>query len=98
MAMVFAHNTSFPKRYKEGAFVSFSGSWNRKPARGYEVTFVPFENGRPQTFETFLHGFLIDGGTAHFARPTGLVVASDGSLLLAEDGNGLIYRISYQKL
>ena len=40
-------------------------------------------------------GFLTDGGLAHFARPVGLAIAKDGSLLMADDANGVIYRIAY---
>jgi Raf kinase inhibitor-like YbhB/YbcL family protein len=40
-------------------------------------------------------GFLSDGGTRHFARPMGLALARDGALLMADDANGVIYRIAY---
>jgi glucose/arabinose dehydrogenase len=38
---------------------------------------------------------LLDDGVTHFGRPAGLLVAQDGSLLLAEDTNGVIYRVTY---
>ena len=71
------------------------GSWNRDPAVGYKVVRLRFENGEPAGYEDFLTGFLLDDGVTHFGRPAGLLVAQDGSLLLAEDTNGVIYRISY---
>ena len=71
------------------------GSWNRKPASGYEIVRVRFADGQPQRVEPFVTGFLTDGGTTHIARPVGLAVARDGSLLMADDANGVIYRIAY---
>jgi glucose/arabinose dehydrogenase len=71
------------------------GSWNRKPATGYKVVRIRFDNGTPTRFEDFLTGFLSTDGTAHYGRPTGLAVYADGSLLLSDDTNGVIYQISY---
>jgi glucose/arabinose dehydrogenase len=89
----------FPAKYHNGAFVAFRGSWNRDRGTGYKIVFVPFgKNYQPLGYyEDFLTGFLINAsGPDSFARPVGLLVLPDGSLLLAEDGNGRIYRISYQ--
>ena len=63
-----------------------------------KVIFVPFgEDNRPLGYyEDFLTGFLVNPeGPDTWARPVGLLVLPDGSLLLAEDGNSRIYRISY---
>ena len=89
----------FPNKYHNGAFVAFRGSWNRDRGTGYKIVFVPFgENNQPLGYyEDFLTGFLVNAdGPDSFARPVGLLVMPDGSLLLAEDGNGRIYRISYE--
>jgi hypothetical protein len=71
------------------------GSWNRNPASGYEIVRIHYEDGKPQKIEPFLTGFLTDGGKTHIARPVGLAIARDGSLLMADDANGVIYRIAY---
>lgn len=87
----------FPERYRGGAFVAMRGSWNRDPSTGYKVVFVPFEGGRPAGhYEDFLTGFLTDpeAGTA-IGRPVGLLVLPDGSLLVTEEVNGRIYRVSF---
>lgn len=62
---------------------------------GYEIVRIRFRDGKPQGFEPFVTGFLVDGGKTHIARPVGLAFARDGSLLLSDDGNGVIYRIAY---
>lgn len=54
-----------------------------------------FQNGQPIAIEDFMTGFLTDGGTAHFGRVAGLAQAPDGSLLIGDDTNGVIYRVSY---
>jgi len=95
MQMAFYQGRSFPAEYRGDAFVAMRGSWNRKPAAGYEIARVHFEGGRPRSIEPFASGFLVDGGNAHIARPVGLAVLPDGALLLSDDGNGVIYRIAY---
>lgn len=96
MQMKFYDGGSFPAEYQGDAFATMRGSWNRNPASGYEIVRVHFENGQPKTIEPFVTGFLTDGGTTHIARPVGLAVAADGALLMADDANGVIYRIAYE--
>ena len=88
---------AFPERYRGGAFVAFRGSWNRDEGTGYKVVFVPFEDGRATgAYEDFLTGFLLDpSGPTTWGRPVGLLVLPDGSLLVTEEANGRIYRVSY---
>ena len=90
--------SAFPERYRGGAFAVFRGSWNRSEGTGYKVVFIPFEGAEATGgYEDFLTGFLVNpSGPDTFARPVGLQVLPDGSLLLAEDGNNRIYRISYE--
>ena len=95
MQLAFYSNGSFPASFDGDAFVTMRGSWNRHPASGYEVVRVRYENGVPRRFEPFVTGFLTDGGRTHIARPVGLAVAKDGALLVADDANGVIYRIAY---
>jgi Raf kinase inhibitor-like YbhB/YbcL family protein len=95
MQFKFYPGGSFPASYVGDAFTTMRGSWNRKPASGYEIVRVRFSGGMPQSVEPFVSGFLSDGGTTHFARPVGLEVARDGALLMADDANGVIYRVSY---
>ncbi|RZA34682.1 MAG: YbhB/YbcL family Raf kinase inhibitor-like protein [Lysobacteraceae bacterium] len=95
MQMVFGHRGGFPAEYSGDAFVTMRGSWNRAQASGYEIVRVRFANGQPKSVEPFVTGFLTDGGKTHIARPVGLAWAKDGSLLMADDGNGVIYRIAH---
>jgi len=45
--------------------------------------------------EDFLTGFVVDDRRV-WGRPVGVAVARDGALLVTEDGNGAIWRISYR--
>lgn len=97
LGVQFYDGDQFPARYQGGAFVAFRGSWNRSQGTGYKIVYVPFDGDQPVGhYEDFLTGFLLDpSGPTTFARPVGLLVLPDGSLLLTDDGNGRIYRISY---
>ena len=99
-ALVFYNGTTFPTRYRGGAFIAFHGSWNRAPfpQGGYNVVFVPFANGRPAGgYEIFADGFAgavkQPGQAAH--RPTGLAVGPDGTLYITDDAHGRIWRVTY---
>jgi glucose/arabinose dehydrogenase len=92
--LVFYTGAQFPD-YKEDAFVAFHGSWNRTPPSGYKIVRINFENGKPVAFEDFITGFLMEGGEQFISRPAGLAQGSDGSLFISDDGNGVIYKVTY---
>jgi len=95
--LVFYTGTQFPAAYRKDAFITFHGSWNRRPAVGYKVVRIRFDAaGRPTGFEDFLTGFLTDNGSAQFGRPAGLALTRDGALLIGDDSNGVIYRVTYK--
>jgi glucose/arabinose dehydrogenase len=95
--MMFYSGDHFPQEYKNDAFAAFHGSWNRIPAAGFEVVRIHFDHGRPVEIKSFVSGFLIENGEAQFGRPAGLAQMKDGSLLISDDSNGVIYRLRYQK-
>ncbi len=97
MQMTYYTGDAFPEEYRGDAFIAMRGSWNRQPPSGYEVVRIQFEDGRPVGFEPFVTGFLVqEGGTwGHLGRLAGIAQAADGSLLLSDDTNGVIYRIAY---
>ncbi len=95
IGMVFYTGAQFPAAYHGDAFVAMRGSWNRNPPTGYKVVRVRFQNGWPVGFEDFMTGFLIENGAAQFGRLAGIAQTSYGSLLVSDDANGVIYRISW---
>ena len=82
-------------RFANGAFVARHGSWNRKPASGYDVVFVPFDaNGNPQGKAVpVLGGFLEQGGAKSNGRPVWLAWDKGGALLVSDDTGGVIWRV-----
>ena len=98
LGVAFYTGTTFPERYRTGAFVAFRGSWNRDQGTGYKLVYVPFRNQRPVGhYEDFLTGFLIDpSGPTTWGRPVGMLVMPDGALLFTEEMNGRIYRVQFQ--
>lgn len=98
LGLQFYDGTTFPEKYRNGAFVAFRGSWNRNRGTGYKVVFVPFDkSGHPRgDYEDFLTGFLLDPAVpSTWGRPVGLLGLPDGSLLVTEEANDRIYRIQY---
>ena len=93
LGLAFYTANSFGPHYQGGAFISEHGSWNRSPAVGYKLVYVPFKNGQPSgPPQDFLTGFMPKDGTA-YGRPVGVVVAPDGALLVADDTGGAIWRV-----
>ena len=96
--LVFYDGEQFPPEYKGSAFVALKGSWNSSQPTGYKVVRVPFKDGRPEGYyENFATGFWASGEQRAevWGRPAALAVAKDGSLLVADDTGGTIWRISY---
>jgi glucose/arabinose dehydrogenase len=102
--LLFYTGQQFPKRYRDGAFIAFHGSWNRAPLpqAGYQVSFVPFAGLQPTgNPELFAGGFAgVDTihrpGEAQY-RPVGLAQGPDGSLYIADSERGRIWRVIYSK-
>ena len=98
LGLVFNKGSQFPATYKNDAFVTMHGSWNRAQPSGYKLVRVHFDaQGKPEKFEDFITGFLVENDKSEFGRPCGLIQATDGSLLMSDDDNGVIYRVAYAK-
>src|SRR5262245_28078400 len=96
--MVFYDGGQFPAEYLGDAFVALKGSWNRSEPTGYKVVRVRFKDGRPEgSYENFVTGFWVSGQhrAEVWGRPAALAVMKDGSLLIADDTGGTIWRVSY---
>jgi len=96
--IVFYDGQQFPAEYRGDAFVALKGSWNRSEPTGYKVVRVRFKDGKPDgSYENFVIGFWVSGEhrAEVWGRPAALAVMKDGSLLIADDTGGTIWRVSY---
>jgi glucose/arabinose dehydrogenase len=98
----FYTGSQFPRKYQNGAFIAFHGSWNRapEPQAGYNVTFQGFANGKATgDFEVFAQGFAgkepLKVPNDAVARPDGVAQAPDGSLYISDSQRGKIWRVYY---
>ena len=97
LSLCFYTGDQFPAEYKGDIFAAFHGSWNRRKRTGYKIVRVPFDHSTGKAlgeYEDFVTGFVTPDGKV-WGRPAGITVAKDGSLLLSEDGNGTIWRVTY---
>ncbi|MDN5924789.1 MAG: PQQ-dependent sugar dehydrogenase, partial [Xanthomonadales bacterium] len=95
LGMRFYQGKQFPKRYHGAAFIAEHGSWNRSKKVGYRVVAVFIQGDKVIGSEPFLTGFL---DAPHvLGRPVDVLELSDGSLLVSDDRNGAIYRISHAR-
>jgi glucose/arabinose dehydrogenase len=90
LGLAFYTGTAFPAAYRAGAFVSLHGSWNRSQRTGYKVIHVLPDGG----YEDVIWGWALPDGTV-WGRPVGVAVAADGSLLVSDDGAGVVWRLTY---
>jgi glucose/arabinose dehydrogenase len=96
LGLAFYTGKKFPAKYQGSVFVGQHGSWNRSELAGYKVAFIPFKAGKQSgEMEDFLSGFIADASKSQvYGRPVGVAVANDGSLLVADDVSGIIWRVA----
>ena len=95
LGLTFYDGGNFPAEYRGDAFAAEHGSWNRSKRTGYKVIRIRLKDGAPTgEYEDFVTGFVVDDGLV-WGRPVGVAVAHDGALLISEDGNGTIWRVSH---
>jgi glucose/arabinose dehydrogenase len=95
MQLAFYDGGNFPAEYRGDAFAAEHGSWNRSKRTGYKIIRIRLKDGVPTgEYEDFVTGFVVNDHEV-WGRPVGVTVAQDGALLISEDGNGTIWRISH---
>ncbi|MBC5993663.1 PQQ-dependent sugar dehydrogenase [Pontibacter cellulosilyticus] len=96
LGMKFYTGNMFPAAYKNRIIIAEHGSWNRSKKSGYRLMQVTVDkNGNATAYEPFAQGWL--QGEEDWGRPVDVLVMPDGALLVSDDKNDAIYRISYVK-
>ena len=94
LGIKFYSGESFPKYFKNGAFVAQHGSWNRSKKVGYKVLFMKFKDGEVISSETFIDGWL--QGEESWGTPATPLFLKDGTMLISDDTSDSIFRVAYQ--
>ncbi len=99
IGMRFYTGRMFPPEYRNNIFIAMRGSWNRTVKQGYNVVRVSFDEGGKPVMQPFLTGFLVDekADPPMWGRPNDVMTLRDGSMLVSDDHNGILYRVSYAK-
>lgn len=93
LGLAFYSATTFPERFRGGAFIGEHGSWNRPELNGYRVVFVPFQDGHPAGKPIdFVTGFVKEGKAR--GRPVGVAVEKSGALVVADDVGNTVWRVT----
>jgi len=94
LGLTFYTGDQFPDTYKGDLLIAEHGSWNRSIPIGYRVMHVAIEdNTKAVSYEPFAEGWL--QRRKAWGRPVDVLQLPDGSVLVSDDKNGVIYRIAY---
>jgi glucose/arabinose dehydrogenase len=80
--------------YQNVAFIARRGSWNREKKFGYDVVLARTQTNETARLQPFMTGLLDEAKNEYYGRPTYLLQMPDGALLVSDEHNGAIYRIS----
>jgi glucose/arabinose dehydrogenase len=95
LGLTFYTGHQFPAEYSGDGFAAEHGSWNRSKRTGYKVIRIRLKDGVPTgEYDDFITGFVVNDNDV-WGRPVGVAVAHDGSLLVSEDDNGTIWRVTH---
>ena len=96
LAVSFYNGKAFPAEYRGDAFITLHGSHSKPNRAGYKVIRAVMKNGKATgEYIDFMTGFMVDNDHAS-GRPAGIVSMPDGSLLVSEDANGVVYRVKHK--
>ena len=85
----------FDQAHRAWSIAAEHGSWNRSKRTGYKVVRIRLRDGVPTgEYQDFVTGFVVSDSKV-WGRPVGVTVARDGALLVSEDGNGTIWRVTH---
>jgi glucose/arabinose dehydrogenase len=81
--------------FPDGMAIGQHGSWNRSKLSGYQLVFIPFNDGRPSGApRAILSGFLSPDERESYGRPVGVTIGPDGAVLMVDDVGNVIWRVT----
>lgn len=98
LGMRFYTGKMFPPEYTDSILVARRGSWNKTEKNGYDVLMVKATpDGKNAQVRPFLTGLLDKSKNTFLGRPADVMLMPDGAVLISDEENGAIYRVSYKK-
>jgi glucose/arabinose dehydrogenase len=97
LGMRFYTGKMFPPEYRNAIILAEHGSWNRAHKLGYRIMVVKLDGDKAVSYEPLVSGWLDDQTDEARGRPADVEVLDDGSLLISDDWNGALYRVTYKK-
>lgn len=92
----FYTGSMFPTEYSHALFIARHGSWNKTKKIGGDIVVAMLSpDGTVKSWTPFITGFLQDNN--YIGRPVDMLQIPDGSLLISDDWNGAVYRLSYSR-
>jgi glucose/arabinose dehydrogenase len=93
LGLSFIPEEGWPEEMWHDLIIAYHGSWNRSVPTGYKVVRVHIDaSGKPVKTEDFITGWLTKDGTK-LGRPTGVRVLPGGTMYVADDVLGAVYRV-----
>jgi glucose/arabinose dehydrogenase len=94
LGMRFYTGHMFPREYQDAIFIARHGSWNKTKKIGGDIVVAKLNpDGTVKSVEPFITGFLVNNN--YIGRPVDIELMKDGSILISDDWNGAVYRVSY---
>ena len=94
LGMRFYTGHMFPREYQDAIFIACHGSWNKTKKIGGDIVVAKLNpDGTVKSVEPFITGFLVNNN--YIGRPVDIELMKDGSILISDDWNGAVYRVSY---
>jgi len=94
LGMRFYTGNMFPSEYRNAIFIARHGSWNRTKKIGGDIVVANLsDDGTLKSIEPFITGFIENNN--YVGRPADVEFVKDGSMLISDDFNGAVYRVTY---
>lgn len=97
LGLRFYRGEQFPAEYRGDILMAEHGSWNRSKKVGYRVMRARLgKSGEVESYTPFLTGWLDEATQKAWGRPVDVLELPDGSVLVSDDGAGVIYRVEHR--
>ncbi|MBB3173546.1 glucose/arabinose dehydrogenase [Endobacter medicaginis] len=93
LGLRFYDGPMFPAALRGSVIIAEHGSWDRSTPSGYRVVAIPLRDGHPGRQTVLLEAL---SGLTPLARPADVQPLPDGSLLISDQLDGRLFRLTYE--